>query len=90
MVTERFKFISLLALTLLSLLVAVVLSVAITSPSESVRSVVETCSWTWKVGVCAVAWRVSQWRRRARPAALGLQSLVSSLVAPRTDRGSAR
>jgi len=62
--TERFKFISLLTLTLLSLIVVVVLAVAIDKPNESIRSVTQTCLFTWTVGVWAVAWR--RWRRRRR------------------------
>ena len=62
MVSERFKFLSLLILALISLAVAVSLSVAIDAPNESVRGVIETCSITWKVCVAAVAWCV--WRRR--------------------------
>ena len=63
MLTERFTFISLLVLITVSLIVDICLSVASDTPNESVRSVIQTCSVTWKVGVFAVAWRVGRRRR---------------------------
>jgi hypothetical protein len=43
-----------LRLTILSLGVSVTLAVAFPTPSEQVRSLIETCSTTWKMGFGAL------------------------------------
>ncbi len=54
--TPAFKLIfrSVLAITFVSLLVMVALAILIKEPSDQVKSVLETCSTTFKLGVGAI------------------------------------
>ena len=47
-------FVSILALTIISLAVSVYLAVSIANPSDQVKGLIETCSTTWKLGFGAI------------------------------------